>query len=204
MQLESLEVQNFRNLHGKIACAKGLNILLGENGQGKTNWIEAIHVLATTRSFKTAKLQDAICFNEEMTIIRGRVMQSEDIHRDLHAVLQGKTKSFTVNGKQETIQRYLGQLHAVVFNADELEIVRGNPDARRKFLDTAIVSIHSPYVQTLSDYSRVIRQKNSLLQTARDKGYSIEKVGELLAPWNDQIECLLREFTVHAFVWLKG
>lgn len=190
MLLESLEVQNFRNLHGKITCAKGLNILLGENGQGKTNWIEAIHVLATTRSFKTAKLQDAICFNEEMTIIRGRVMQSEDIHRDLHAVLQGKTKSFTVNGKQETVQRYLGQLHAVVFNADELEIVRGNPDARRKFLDTAIVSIHPPYVQTLSDYSRVIRQKNSLLQTARDKGYSIEKVGELLAPWNDQIAML--------------
>lgn len=190
MHLESVGVENFRNLEGEIACGIGLNIFLGENGQGKTNWLEAIHILATTRSFKTAKLQEAIRFEENLAIIRGRVMQAEDIHRDLQAVLEGNTKSFTVNGKRETVQRYLGQLHAVVFNADELEIVRGNPDARRRFLDTGIVSIHPPYVQTIADYSRVIKQKNSLLQTARDREYSIEKTAELLAPWNEQLVVL--------------
>ncbi|MDQ3490386.1 MAG: DNA replication and repair protein RecF, partial [Acidobacteriota bacterium] len=190
MLLESLEVDKFRNLSGKLACRPGLTILTGDNGHGKTNWLEAIHILATTRSFRTSKLQETICFNSDTAVIRGIVKQSEDIHREMRAVLQGNTKSFTVNEKKETIQRYLGQLHAVVFNADGLEIVRGQPDQRRRFLDSAIVSIYPPFVQTLFDYNRVIKQKNSLLQTARDDAYSIEKTAELLEPWNQQLAAL--------------
>ena len=67
------------------------------------------------------------------------------------------------------------------------EIVRGMPDARRKFLDGGIVSIHPPFVQTLADYNRVIRQKNSLLQSARDNEFSLEKTAEMLQPWNEQL-----------------
>jgi DNA replication and repair protein RecF len=190
MLLESLEAQNFRNLHGQIHCGKNLNIIFGENGQGKTNWLEAIYLLATTKSFKTARLHEAIKFEEELAIVRGTVHQGEDINRVLQVALQGNTKSLSVNNKKETVTRFLGQLHAVVFNSDELEIVRGNPDARRKFLDGGIVSIYPPFVQTLADYNRVIRQKNSLLQSAQDNGFSVEKVGELLEPWNEQLIAL--------------
>lgn len=187
MLLETLEAQNFRNLTGKIPCGAGLNILLGENGQGKTNWLEAIYLLATSKSFKTAKLQESIRFGEDLGIIRGRVRASEEIHRDLQVTLQANTKTLTVNGKKEAIQRYLGQLHAVVFNADELEIVRGVPDARRRFLDGGIVAVYPAFVQTVSDYNRVIKQKNSLLQTAQAEEYTVEKTRELLAPWNEQL-----------------
>jgi len=187
MLLESLEAENFRNLNGKIICGKGLNIIFGENGQGKTNWLEAIYLLATTKSFKTAKLTETICFGEELAIVKGTVKQSAEIHRNLQVFLQGNTKTLSVNNKKETIHRYLGELHAVIFNSDELEIVRGTPEARRKFLDGGIVSIYPPFVQTLTDYNRVIRQKNSLLQSAQDKGFSLERVGELLEPWNEQL-----------------
>lgn len=187
MLLESLEAQNFRNLNGKITCGKGLNIIFGENGQGKTNWLEAIYLLATTKSFKTAKLTETICFGEEIAIVRGLIQQSAEIHRNLQVFLQGNTKTLSVNNKKETIHRYLGELHAVIFNSDELEIVRGMPDARRKFLDGGIVSIYPPFVQTLADYNRVVRQKNSLLQSAQDSGFSLEKVAELLEPWNEQL-----------------
>ena len=187
MLLESLEAQNFRNLNGKFACGKTLNIIFGENGQGKTNWLEAIYLLATTKSFKTARLQEAIKFGEELAIVRGTVHQGEHIDRVLQVALQGNTKSLSVNNKKETIVRFLSQLHAVIFNSDELEIVRGNPEARRKFLDGGIVSIYPPFVQTLADYNRVIRQKNSLLQSSQDNGFSIEKVAELLEPWNEQL-----------------
>ena len=187
MLLESLEVQNFRNLNGQIICGKGLNIISGENGQGKTNWLEAIYLLATTKSFKTAKLTETICFGEELAIVRGTVKQSAEIHHNLQVFLQGNTKTLSVNNKKETINRYLGELHAVIFNSDELEIVRGMPDARRKFLDGGIVSIYPPFVQTLTDYNRVIRQKNSLLNAAQDNGFSLEKVGEMLEPWNEQL-----------------
>ena len=187
MLLESLEAQNFRNLDGKLAFSNNLNIIFGENGQGKTNWLEAIYLLATTKSFKTARLLEAIKFDAQLAIVRGNVRQSAEITRTLQVALEGNTKSLSVNNKKETIHRYLGELHAVIFNSDELEIVRGTPDARRKFLDGGIVSIYPPFVQTLIDYNRVIRQKNSLLQSAQDNGFSLEKTGELLEPWNEQL-----------------
>jgi DNA replication and repair protein RecF len=187
MLLESLEAQNFRNLRGKIQCGENLNIIFGENGQGKTNWLEAIYLFATTKSFKTARLHEAIQFEEQLAIVRGTVKKGSEIHRVLQVAIEGNTKTLSLNNKKETITRFLGELHAVLFNSDELEIVRGLPDARRKFLDGGIVSIYPPFVQTLSDYNRVIRQKNSLLQSAQENGFSIEKTGELLEPWNEQL-----------------
>src|SRR5580765_770697 len=169
MLLESLETQGFRNLQGAIAFGSGLNVFVGENGHGKTNWLEAMGVLASTRSFRTAKLQDATCFGSETAMIRGAVRESPEIVRELQVVIAGNTKTVTVNDKKETVHRYLGQLHAVVFNSDELEIVRGLPDARRRFLDAGIVSLHPPFVQVFADYNRVIKQKNALLQSARDE-----------------------------------
>jgi DNA replication and repair protein RecF len=187
MLLDALEAQNFRNLNGQIECGKNLNILFGENGHGKTNWLEAIYLLATTKSFKTAKLQEAIRFEEDLAIVRGKVHQGEHIDRTLQITLQENTKTLTVNDKKAPVTRFLGELHAVVFNSDEIEIVRGHPEARRKFLDDGIVAIYPPFIQTISDYTRVIRQKNSLLQSARDGEYSLEKITEQLAPWNEQI-----------------
>lgn len=190
MLLESLETVCFRNLQGKFVCRGGLNIFVGENGQGKTNWLEAIYFLATARSFRTAKLAEAVGFGHELGIVRGSVRESRQILRELQASIQGNIKGLAVNGKKETVQRYLGQLHAVVFNSDELEIVRGLPDARRRFLDAGIVSLHPPFVQTFADHSRVIRQKGALLQTARESEFSVEKTAELLAPWNKQLATL--------------
>lgn len=187
MLLESLELQNFRNAAGKMFCSKGLNIITGDNGQGKTNWLEAIYVLATTKSFRTAKLQEAIRFDEELAFARGTVQQSAEIHRTLQVTLQQNSKTLTVNGKREPVQRYLGQLHAVVFTASELEIVRGQPDSRRKFLDGGITAIYPAFVQTLADYNRVIKQKNSLLQNAQENDFGVERTRELLLPWNEQL-----------------
>ena len=187
MLLEMISAQNFRNLQGEMSCCNNLNIIFGENGQGKTNWLEAIYLLATTKSFKTGRLQEAIKFDEELAIVRGTVERSAEISRTIQVALEGNTKNLSINNKKETVQRFLGQLHAVLFNSDELEIVRGNPESRRKFLDGGIVSIYPPFVQTLADYNRVIRQKNSLLQSSQDNGFSVEKTAELLEPWNEQL-----------------
>ena len=193
MLLESLEVHNFRNLSGSIPWGGGLNIIYGDNGQGKTNWLEAIYLLATTKSFRTQRLQEAISFGEDLAVVRGLVAQSEEVHRELQVALQGNTKSIAINGKREPVTRYLGQLHAVAFTADELNIVRGGPEARRKFLDRGVVSLHPSYVQTLADYNRVIKQKNRLLQDAAEAEMSIEQVAEIIAPWNEQLVHLSAE-----------
>ncbi len=163
---------------------------MGDNGQGKTNWLEAIYLLSTTRSFKTAKTPEAIRFGEELAIVRGAVQQSEEITRELQIALQPNLKILNINGKKETLHEYLGELHAVVFNSDAVEIVRGHPESRRRFLDDAIVSLHPPFAQTFTDYTRVIKQKNSLLQAARDNELPIEKITEMLEPWNQQLVTL--------------
>jgi DNA replication and repair protein RecF len=190
MLLESIEAQNFRNLAGSLAFSGGLTVLVGDNGQGKTNWLEAIYLLSSTRSFRAARLQEAVRFGETLAIVKGSVRESPEITRDLQVAIDGNTKILSVNGKKETAPRYLGQLHSVIFNSDALDIIRGQPEARRRFLDEGIVSLHPPFIQTFSDYNRVIKQKNSLLQQARDEEQPLEKVAEALAPWNEQLVAL--------------
>jgi DNA replication and repair protein RecF len=187
MLLEELEARNFRNLEGGIGFQPGLNILVGENGQGKTNWLEAIYLLASARSFKTTKLVEAVKFGEDLGIIRGRVRRTEEIYRDLQVTINKNIKALWVNSKQIPAREYHGQLHAALFTSDALEIVRGGPDERRRFLDEIIVSIHPPYSQTVSDYIRVIRQKNTLLQAAKDRELSLDETAEQLLPWNEQL-----------------
>ena len=187
MLLESLEAHCFRNLSGKISWGPGLNVIFGENGQGKTNWLEAIYLLATTKSFRTQKPQEAVCFGGDLAVVRGTVARTEQVHRQLQVAVQNNTKAISVNGKRESVARYLGQLHVVSFTADELEVVRGAPEARRKFLDRGIVSLHHAYVQTIADYQRVIRQKNRLLQDASEAELDAEETAERLAPWNEQL-----------------
>jgi DNA replication and repair protein RecF len=190
MLLESIEVHQFRNLSGKVFWGAGLNIIYGDNGQGKTNWLEAIYVLSTTKSFRTQKPQESVRFAEDLAVVRGRVARSSDLHRDLQVSIQGNTKALAVNGKRETVARYLSQLHTIAFTADELAVVRGGPEARRKFLDRGIVALHHAYVQTLADYHRVIKQKNRLLQDASEAEMSIADARLLIDPWNEQLIAL--------------
>lgn len=187
MLLERIAATDFRNLSGSAELRPGLNILFGENGQGKTNWLEAVAVLAAVRSFRTSRLGEAIRFGAEQAVIAGSVRESDEIVRELRVAVTPTSKTPLVNGKREAVQRYLGQLTAVVFNSDELEIVRGTPEARRRFLDEGIVSLHPPFVQTFTDYARVLRQKNALLQSARDDEWPLDKISEALEPWNEQL-----------------
>src|SRR5919205_4676468 len=190
MLLESLEVHQFRNLSGETAWGPGLNIIHGENGQGKTNWLEAVYLLATTKSFRTQRPQEAVRFGENLAVVRGRVARSTEVQRDLQVTIQGNTKSLSVNGKRETVASYLSQLHVIAFTADELDVVRGGPEARRRFLDRGVVSLHHSYVQTLADYQRVVKQKNRLLQDISDSETNFDNARELIEPWNEQIVTL--------------
>ena len=187
MLLAEIEAINFRNLSGKIVWGPQLNIIYGNNGQGKTSWLEAIHILARTKSFRTQRLQETIKFGERIATISGRVIAGVDLERELQVTLQDNSKSIFVNAKREALTRYLSQLQVFSFTAADLEVVRGIPEARRRFLDKGISSIRPAYLQTIVDYGKVIKQKNKLLQVANESEFSLEKVADLVAPWNDQL-----------------
>ena len=187
MILASTEVSNFRNLSGKISWGSGLNIIYGNNGQGKTNWLEAIHTLSRTKSFRTQRLQEAIRFGEQTAFIEGQVSVGEDLHRELRISLRENTKSFWVNGKREQLARYLGLLQVFAFTADQLEVVRGMPEARRHFIDRGVASLRPAYVQTVSDYNKVIKQKNRILRDVSERELRLEETENVIAPWNEQL-----------------
>lgn len=186
MILESIEAHHFRNLSGTILWGGGLNIIYGDNGQGKTNWLEAIYLLSRTKSFRTARLQEAIRFEQNEAFVRGTVSRG-DLSRELQVTLQGNSKIISVNGKKEPLARYLGQLQVFAFTADELEVVRGGPESRRRFIDRGVCSLQPAFVQTLSDYNRVLKQKNRILQDSVELELSLTETDDLLAPWNEQL-----------------
>jgi DNA replication and repair protein RecF len=186
MILESMEAHQFRNVSGTVLWGPGLNIIFGNNGQGKTNWLEGIYLLSRTKSFRTQRLQESIKFGQEMAFVRGRVSRGE-VRRDLQVTLQGSTKVISVNGKREQLARYLSQLQVFAFTSDELEVVRGMPEARRRFIDRGVSSLWPAFVQTLSDYNRVLKQKNRILQESNEIGLSLAETENLVAPWNQQL-----------------
>jgi DNA replication and repair protein RecF len=187
MIIESVEVNNFRNLRGKISWGPGLNIIYGNNAQGKTNWLEAIYTLSRTKSFRTQRLQESIQFGEDTAFIEGQVSSGEDLHKELRLSLRENTKSIWVNGKREQLARYLGLLQVFAFTADQLEVVRGMPEARRHFIDRGVASLRPAYVQTVSDYNKVLKQKNRILQDAAEREARLDDTENLIAPWNEQL-----------------
>ena len=187
MFLNSIATSEFRNLKGEINWRRGLNILFGNNGQGKTNWLEAIYLLAHARSFRTSRFNEVIRFGESCAAVQGTVTRGSGVERHLEVSIHGNTKRTVVNGKREPISRYAAQLHAVCFTSDELQVVRGGPEARRSFLDRGVVSLHPPLAQTLSDYSKVIAQKRRLLRQSAEDQTIRAGLADLLEPWNQQL-----------------
>src|ERR1041385_6455662 len=187
MQLAAIEATNFRNLSGRIEWGPRLNIIYGNNGQGKTNWLEAIYLLGRTKSFRTQHLHEAIKFGEELAVIRGTVSTGSDLERELQVTLHDNSKTIFVNSKRETLTRYLTQLQVFSFTAADLEVVRGGPEARRRFLDRGISSLKPAYLKTIPDYSKILKQKNRVLQRANENELRPDQTEDLVSPWNQQL-----------------
>ena len=187
MFLRSIEANQFRNSNGSIAFGAGLNILHGNNAQGKTNWLEAIYLLAHGKSFRSHHLKETIKFGESSASVSGIVRTGNDLERELRVSLNGTTKQTLINGKREPISRYAAHLYAVCFTADELEVIRGGPEARRNFLDRGAISLHPAYAQTIADYNKVIKQKKRLLQQAAEDRSNVDTLANLVQPWNEQL-----------------
>ncbi|MGH9834984.1 MAG: DNA replication/repair protein RecF [Blastocatellia bacterium] len=194
MRLQRIEASNFRNLIGAIEFSPGLNVIYGANAQGKTNWLEAIYLLATTKSFRTSHPREVVAHDAKEAILRGTVARG-NLTKDLQLLITESTKQTFVNGKREAVARYLGNLDAIAFTSDEMQIVRGAPEARRRFLDRGVFFTLPAYLGTLNEYNRVLKQKNALLREASE-AEDQAKYLDLIQPWNDQIVTLGAEIHV--------
>ncbi len=194
MHLRTIEAVNFRNLSGSVEFSPGLNVIYGDNAQGKSGWLEAIYLLATTKSFRTSHPKEAIRHGEVEAVLRGSVARGSLV-KEIQLLIAGNTKQTFLNAKREPVTRYLGALDAIPFTAEDMQVVRGAPEARRKFLDRGIFGIQPAFLGTINEYNRVLKQKNALLREASEAEDPLGYL-ELIAPWNDQLIALAVE--IHA------
>ena len=166
MIIKSLDLENYRNYSNlSIKFDKGNNILTGENAQGKTNILEAIYLCSTTKSHKGNKDSEIINFNSEESHLRTIINKNdEDIRIDMH-LRKGKSKVIALNmEKLKKTSELIGILNVVLFSPEDLNIIKGGPSYRRSFIDMQICRLDSSYVFNLSNYNKIIDQRNKLLK----------------------------------------
>ncbi len=166
MILEQVTTENFRNLASSpVDFHPAANIIVGRNGQGKTNLIEAIYFVATTKSFRTTRVSSLFRFGAPSVFVAGRVHR-DSVTRTISAgfeAQESRRRVLMINGERVTLPVYLRALTVFAYSAARLDIVRGAPEEKRRFLDRGIASIDPAYVEELSRYTRVLRQRNALL-----------------------------------------
>lgn len=186
MILETLTPRYFRNLAERQTTFHPVaNLFVGDNGQGKTNVLEAIYFLATTKSFRTARLEHLIAFDRPELFIQGSV-QRDSFHKSLSVGFvagEQRRRELMVNGQKSTLADYLSAISVLAYSASRLEVLRGGPEERRRFLDRGIAALHPRYLADLGRYNRCLRQRNALLEDIR-KGRAAAKA---LDPWDEEL-----------------
>ncbi len=166
MFLKNLELNNFRNV-SKVSFNfdKKINIFIGNNAQGKTNVLESIYFLAITRSHRTHNELNLIRSDELYTKVAGVFDDDMDNTHALSILLNEKGKKVSVdNLVQKRISNYLSRLNVIMFCPDDLEIIKGSPSIRRKFLNIELSQFRNDYVFKLKQYNQILKQRNEYLK----------------------------------------
>ena len=189
MQVTSLTLEHFRN-YGTLAVepGPGLNIFVGRNAQGKSNLLESLYLLATSKSSRAGKDTELIQFGQPQTRIIADVRRAKNSDIALELTLsQTEKKAARINGVKHTrLAEVIGQLNAVLFDSGDLEIIRGEPSVRRRFLDLEISQTSPRYVLALGAYRKTLEQRNRLLRDLRD-GHAPASARQSLPAWNESL-----------------
>jgi len=180
MPITHLETWNYRNLHnGTIAFSPKINLFVGNNGQGKTNLMEALYVACLTKSFRTHQLADCVTHGQNAFRVCCTVHDEPLDHR-LEVRHTDDGKALRADGKAATIADFLDIVAVLCITADHLRVITDGPDARRRFFDGLLALFRPDSLRALAAYRRVLRQKTTLLRQERLSVASLE-------PWNRKL-----------------
>ena len=162
MQIVNLKLLNFRNYNNLELSFKKNNIIFGKNGMGKTNLIEAIYVLALTKTFRSSNEKILINENFDVTKITGKIL--DDIYNDYEVVITKSGKKVKIdNNIYKKLSDYISKIKVILFNPNDLQIIKDSPSIRRKLLNVSISEFDNNYLKILSSYNKVLNQRNSYL-----------------------------------------
>ena len=201
MKLTNLQLQNFRNYESvQLEFTDGVHVFIGENAQGKTNLMESIYALAMTKSHRTTNDKELIGWNKEFATIKGTVEKTAT-KTNLELQFSKKGKIAKVNYlEQKRLSSYLGNLNVILFAPENLTLVKGSPQNRRKFVDMELGQMSSLYLYDLVEYNRVLKQRNTYLKQLAIKKMQPDEYLEVLS---EMLSELASKIVFHRLDFMK-
>jgi len=192
--LKRLGLEQFRCYDRlSIDFGPGLSVLAGANASGKTSVLEAIFLLATTKSHRTSSDRELVQWGQDWARAGGVFQTDQRGEVSLRVTLHDRRRDSDANGSRKTIEvnsvprrrlaQIVGQTSVVLFGPDDLELVKGSPGTRRRFMNTAIAQVRPAYLADLMRYRRAVRQRNECLKSIVARGLP----DEMLYPWDSQL-----------------
>ena len=169
MKIQKLQLKNFRNYSElDVVFNDKLNIIIGNNAQGKTNILEAIYFLSITKSFLSVHDKTLVNKDSNFSKVTGDVI-IDGFKRNLSVLINNDGKKLEVNGK--LIKRhidYLGNLRIIIFSPDDIRLLKDSPANRRRFLNIELSQLYDKYVKILSEFNIILKQRNEYLKVIKN------------------------------------
>ncbi|MFW6268543.1 MAG: DNA replication/repair protein RecF [Bacillota bacterium] len=187
MYLEKIHLKNFRNIQDTtISLNSSFNFFIGKNGQGKTNLLESIYLLGTGKSHRTNIDKEMIKWNKDSSLVQV-LLNKSDYNLKISLKIRGREKKAYINGNPlEKISELLGNVNVVLFSPEDLQLVKGSPSKRRKFINIEVSQVSSYYHHLLNQYRKVLKQRNNLLKEIKENKKN-DKNNTMLEVWNEQL-----------------
>ena len=165
MRISKLKLINFRNYPKlDISFEKNMNIIVGDNAQGKTNILESIVILALTKSHRDGVNPNIIMFNKEKSKISGNIRNGKILNKLLIEINNEKKVLKVNNNNIKKVADYISYLNVIVFTPDDLEIVKGSPGVRRNLLNIQLSQISRDYLKIYNEYNKILKTRNEYLK----------------------------------------
>lgn len=200
MKVNELRFEKYRNLKdGVIVPSDKVNVIYGENANGKTNLLEAIWLFCGGHSFRGSKENEMIRFGESFFRLSMR-FDSHEREQEAEIIFDKGKKLIRINGVDKNSSSYLTEVFsAVVFSPEHLSLIKRGPNVRRRFIDAAICQHRIRYASTLSKYNQILNQRNALLKDI----YKHKELKETLSIWDDSLTVVGAQILKERFDYLK-
>lgn len=192
--VQQLWLQNFRNYsEANLSISPGQILVVGDNGQGKSNLLEAIGYLGTAKSFRGIPADALIKQDCDNAIIRAEVSHTgRDLLVEVEISRTHQNKIFVNKQKISPLRNLIGMIPTTIFGPDDLDLIKNGPSVRRAYLDDLLVQLHPKNIQLRADLEQVLKQRNALLKQAR--GRLTDDIAVTLEVWNDKFHHLSHQW----------
>lgn len=204
--LKRIKLSDFRNYReAEYELADKINLVIGLNAKGKTNLLEAIYLLGVGESFRAKRTEEMVAFGQELGRVSGEVEISDGDKMSLEVLVSGglvmgkrvNKRKYLIDGASRRKQDLLGLIPIVLFRPEDVELISGSPDVRRKFLDRLLSQVDKVYGASLTTYEQALKRRNKLLDAIREGSaskYSLTFWDGLLIKHGEIIQTKRREF----------